>query len=83
MASAVDKHGAIARGDHRRNLVAPVTAVPETAVQQDHRESEPVARIPDPSTVVLHVALAVRGRQRRSALRFEYLQVVVVCLHEG
>jgi hypothetical protein len=56
--------------------------VPEAAMQQDYGMAEPIARVPDPSAVVFHVALNIRRRQGRSALRFEHLQIVILSFHE-
>jgi hypothetical protein len=78
MAAAIDQHGAITRRDQRRNLIAPVAAMPKAAMQQDHGSFRPVRRVPDSSTVVFHKALIDRGGQGRSAMRLETFKVVVV-----
>ena len=71
MAAAIDEHGAMARADQRRNLIPPIPAMSEAAVQQDHRKPGPISRVPDASAVVLHVAPIACDRQRRGAMRFK------------
>ena len=78
MAAAVNEHGATARVDQRWNLITPVTTMAEAAMQQDHGRARPVGRVLNSSTVVIHVTLVARDRQGRGALRFEFLEVVVV-----
>ena len=54
----------------------------EATVQQDHGRAGSVCRVPDTSAVVIHMALIVRGRQRRGTMRFEILEVVVLWFHD-
>jgi hypothetical protein len=67
--------------DQRGNLVAPIAAVAQATMQQDHGRTGPVSRVPDSRPVVLHVALIVCSRQGRGALLFENPEVVVVRFH--
>src|SRR5258705_2385446 len=71
VATTVYQNGTIAAPDYRWNLITPIAAVAESAVQQDHRRAGPVSGVPDPSTLVFDVAVVVRGRQRCGAVRFE------------
>ena len=81
MAAAVDEYGAMAGGGERRDLIAPIAAVAEPAMQQDHGRAGAIGRVPDAGAVIVHVALLACRRQRRSALRFEFFEVVVVWFH--
>ena len=76
-----NEHNATARTDQGRNLVPPVPAVAEAAVEQDHRVARPVGREPYPCAVVVHVALFVGNGQRRGTVRHKARQVVVVRFH--
>ncbi len=77
MASAIDDHDEMAGTDQRGNLITPIPAMAEAAMQQDHGSAGPVCRVPDSRTVMAHVALIAGGRQRCSTVRFEMLEVVV------
>src|SRR5208282_945399 len=81
MAAAVNEHGAMARVNQRWNLIAPVTTMAEATMQQDHGRAGPVCRVPDSSTVVVHVALIACDRQGHGAMGFETLKVIVVRFH--
>lgn len=50
-------------------------------MQEDHRKSRPVGRVPDASAVVFHVSLIVWDWQGRSAPCLETDQVVVMGCH--
>ena len=78
VAAAINEHGAIAGADQRWNLIAPITAMAEATMQQDHGRAGPVCRVPNSSAVVIHVALIACDGQRRGAMRLEILKVVVV-----
>ena len=41
VATAIDEHGAMAGADQRRDLIAPVAAMAEAAMQQDDGEPDP------------------------------------------
>jgi hypothetical protein len=53
----------------------------ESAMQQDHGRAGPVYCVPDPSAVVFDVALIICDRQRRGAVRFKLVEVIVICFH--
>ena len=72
MAAAVDHNGTIALRDQSRNLVSPIAAVAQAAMQQDHRWANAVSAIPDAGCVIFDIALIVRDRKWRGAARFEY-----------
>jgi len=78
VAAAVNEHGAMAGADQRWNLIAPITAMAEATMQQDHGRARPVCRVPDSSPVVVHVTLIAGHGQGQGAMRFEILEVVVV-----
>jgi hypothetical protein len=63
------------------NLMTPIAAMAEAAMQQDHGRAGPVSRVPDPSTIAFDVALIFCNRQRRGAIRFKFAEVVVVGFH--
>jgi hypothetical protein len=71
----------MAGADEHWNLITPITAMSEATVQQDHGRAGSVCRVPNTSAVVIHMALIVRGRQRRGTMRFEILEVVVLWFH--
>ncbi len=77
VAPAVDHDRSIAGANQHRHLIPPVAGVAKATVEQDHGRPRPVGCVPDPGAVVLHIPLAIRDRQRRGALRFESLQIVV------
>ena len=64
--------------DQHWNLVTPIATMAEATMQQDHRRAGPVCRVPDSSTVVVHMAFIACERQGRGTMRFEILKVVVV-----
>jgi hypothetical protein len=78
MAAAINKHGAVARANQPWNLITPIAAMAEAAMQQDHGKAGPVCRVPDPSTVIFNVALIAGDRQGGGTMRCEILKVVVV-----
>src|ERR1700693_3355664 len=57
--------------------------MPQTSMQHDHGRAGPVRSIPDPSTVVTHVALVIGDGQRRGSVCLELSKVVVVRFHGG
>ena len=72
VAAGVDHNGTISVRDERGNLVSPIPAVAQTAMQQDHRWSNAVSAIPDAGCVSFDIALVVRDRKWRGAAGFEY-----------
>ena len=62
MATAVDQNGTIAIPDQCWNLIAPIAAVAEAAMQQDYRGARTVSAVPDPRSIMLDIALSVRDR---------------------
>ncbi len=78
MAATIDDHRAMVRADQRWNLIAPIAAMAEAAMQKDHGRAGPECRIPDSSAVVIQVALLAGDRQGGGTMRFEILKVVVV-----
>lgn len=80
MTAAIDENGTIAACDQRGNLVCPVAAVAEAAVDKDDRRTGAVGAVPDLSAVVLDDALLV-CRRRRSAVGFELYEFVIVDFH--
>lgn len=81
MAAAVDEHDTIAGAGQRRNLMAPVAAMAEAAMQQDHRRAGPVCCIPDASAVVFDVSLTGWRRQGWCTIRCEFFEAVVSKFH--
>ena len=51
--AAVDDNNAMSRGDQFGNLISPVAAMAEAAMQQHDRTAGAVARVPDPRAVVV------------------------------
>jgi len=60
MATAIDEPDAIAGADKGRNLIAPVAAVAEAAMQQDDGRAGSLYCVPDPGPLVLYVAFLRR-----------------------
>jgi hypothetical protein len=81
VAAAVDHDDAAALADEGRDLVAPVAAVPKTAVEQDDGRARPVGRVPDPRTLMEDDPAVPMVRQRLGPLGLEPLELLVVDFH--
>jgi len=81
VATTVYQNGTIATPNQGWNLIAPIAAVAEAAMQQDYGRAGPVSSVPDPSTVAFDVPLIICDRQQRGAVRFKPAEVVVVRFH--
>jgi hypothetical protein len=71
VAAAVDHNRSIAARDESGDLVSPIAAVAQTAMQQDHRWANAVSAIPDAGSVIFDIAQIARDRKWRGAARFE------------
>ena len=78
MAATIDDHSAMARADQHWNLITPIAALAEAAMQKDYGRAGPECRVPDSGTFVVHVALLACDRQGGGTMRFEIRKVVVV-----
>ena len=78
MTATIYDHSAMVRADQRWNLIAPIAAMAEAAMQKDHGRAGPECRVPNSSTVVINVALLACDRQGGGTMRFEIRKVVVV-----
>src|SRR5438128_4860788 len=81
VSAAINENRAIARVEQSWNLIPPVAAVAQAAMQHDHGRARPVRGVPDSSTVVPDIALLIGRGQRRGALGLERSKVVVVSVH--
>jgi hypothetical protein len=79
--TAINDDGPVARSHECRNLIPPIAAMAEPAMQQDHRPADAEGRIPDAGAVVLDMALRNGGRQRSSTVGGKACQIVVEGVH--
>jgi hypothetical protein len=87
MAAAIDEHNPILGAHQARNLITPITAVAEAAMQHDHDAPGPKCRVPDSCAIMVHVALIAPGRQWSGAMpfvdgRFALVQLTRQLAHE-
>ena len=69
MAAAVNQHGAMSGADQHGDLITPIAAMTQATMQQDHGRAGPIGSVPNSSAVMVHVAMTVRDRQGRGAMR--------------
>lgn len=81
MTTAVDQNGTIATPNERGNLIAPIAAMTQSAMQQHHRWAGTVSAVPDPASLIFDVSIFVRDRQRRGTLRFELPEFGILNFH--
>ncbi|MNL78368.1 hypothetical protein D3C87_2047300 [compost metagenome] len=67
--------------DEIGNLITPVAAIAEPAMQQDDGWTSAITRIPDARAFVFDEALFVRLRKRWDAVAFKIGQIIVAKGH--
>jgi hypothetical protein len=81
MSAAVNDNGAIAIPNQCWDLISPIPAVAEAAVQKYHGWTKPIVGVPDSRAVMIDMSLISKIWQRRGTFRFKFAEIVVVVFH--
>ncbi len=81
MAPAVDDDNLMAGIDQGRNLIAPIAAVSEPAMQENYGSAAAIGGIPDTRAIMIDMAFRLGMRQGCGPFGFEAVKLIVVKFH--